>query len=117
MVAIIWPGLLVLTLLIVQAGLYYHAKQRAAAAADYGAAAAAADGGNAAVGRAAAAQFLEDMPIGAGGVSPSVDVEVNADDVVVTVSGQINPIVRLGTWVVTASASAPVEDFIPEPER
>jgi hypothetical protein len=117
MVAIIWPGLLVLTLLIVQAGLYYHAKQRAAAAADYGAAAAAAEGGNVAVGRNAAAQFVRDMPIGPRGRRAAINVRIVGDSVQVTVSGRIDPIVIPGTWVVSATASAPVEEFIPEPER
>jgi Flp pilus assembly protein TadG len=117
MMAIIWPGLLVLTLLIVQAGLYYHAKQRAAAAADHAAAAAAAEGGSAEVGRRAADDFLRDMPIGAHGKRPAVDVSVNGDRVQVTVSGSIDPIIHFGTWTVSASATAPLEQFIPEPER
>ncbi len=117
MMAIIWPGLLVLTLLIVQAGLYYHAKQRAAAAADHGAAAAAAAGGNAAAGRSAAADFLADMPIGEHGKRPQVTVDPSADQVRVTVTGEIDPIIRMGTWTVTATATAPIEQFVPEPER
>jgi len=117
MVAMIWPGLLLATLLIVQAGLYYHAKQRAAAAADHGAVAAAAQGGNAAAGRAAASDFLTDMPIGRRGQRPRVNVTVGGGEVQVTVVGRMDPIIPLGTWTIRSTASAPVEQFIPEPER
>lgn len=117
MLAIVFPALLILTFTIVQAGLYYHAKQRAAAAADRAAAAAAAAGGDEIVGEAAGRDFLVSMPLNEGAAPPVVNVEVNAPMVEATVSGPIDPIVPIGTWTVFATATARIEEFIPETER
>jgi len=117
MTAMIFPVLLGLTLIVVQAGLYYHYKQRAAAAARQGAAAAAELGGSEAAGEAAAGDFLENVPLGEGVPAPVVNVEVGADQVTVTVEGSFNPLVPIGTSTVSASATAPMEEFVPEPER
>ena len=117
MSAIVFAWLLPLTFLVVQAGLYYHAKQRAAAAADHGAAAAAAAGGNEAAGEEAAAAFLADMPVGQNADLPVIEVDVNGDEVEVTVVADLDPMIDIGTWSVSATATAPVERFIPEPDR
>ena len=117
MTAIIFPVLLGLTLIVVQAGLYYHYKQRAAAAARQGAAAAAALGGSQEAGEAAAGDFLVNVPLGDGVPAPVIDVTVGADEVTVTVEGTFDPLVPIGTSTVTASATAPLEEFVPEPER
>jgi Flp pilus assembly protein TadG len=117
MTAIVFPVLLGLTLMIIQVGLYYHYKQRAAAAAEHGAAAAAAQGGNATAGQEAAAAFLEDVPLGENVAAPQVDVQVGDDSVTVTVEGEFNPLVPIGTSTVSASATARLEEFVPETER
>ena len=117
MMAIIFPALLILTLTIVQAGLYYHATQRAAAAADRAAAAAAAAGGDEDVGEAAGQAFLDAMPIGKDASAPIIKVTHIGDSVEATVTGPIDPIVPIGTWTVFASATARIEEFVPETER
>jgi Flp pilus assembly protein TadG len=121
MTAMVFPALLALTLLIVQAGLYYHYKQRASAAAEQGAAAAAAlagtDGAREAAGQAAAGNFLAAVPLGEGVAAPAVEVDVGPDQVTVTVEGDFNPVVPIGTSTVSASATAPLEQFVPETER
>lgn len=117
MLAIVFPALLILTFTIVQAGLYYHAKQRAAAAADRAAAAAAAAGGDELVGESAGRDFLLNMPLNESAQPPDVDVDVNPPMVEATVSGAIDPIVPIGTWTVLATATARIEEFIPETER
>lgn len=118
MLAIIFPALLIMTFTIVQAGLYYHAKQRAAAAADRAAAAAAAAGGDESVGEAAGLDFLVNMPLSEGAAPPEVVVDASSPPMVeATVSGPIDPIVPIGTWTVFATASARIEEFIPETER
>jgi Flp pilus assembly protein TadG len=117
MMAIIWPGLLILTFMIVQAGLYYNAKQRAAAAADHGAAAAAANGGDIAAGYEAANAFLTNMPLGTGAGAPGVNVTREGNRMHVTVNGEIHPMVPIGTLTISATATAPIEQFVPEPNR
>jgi Flp pilus assembly protein TadG len=121
MTAMVFPALLALTLMIIQAGLYYHYKQRAAAAAEQGAAAAAAlagtDGAREAAGQAAAGNFLTAVPLGEDVAAPAVNVEVGLDQVTVTVEGEFNPVVPIGTSTITASATAPLEQFVPETER
>lgn len=117
MTAIVFTWLLPFTFFVVQAGLYYHAKQRVAAAADHGAAVAASAGGNEAAGQQAAGAFLADMPIGDAAAPPVVDVNVTGEEVEVVVVAQLDPIVDIGTWSVSGTATAPVERFIPEPDR
>jgi Flp pilus assembly protein TadG len=119
MLAIIFPALLIMTFTIVQAGLYYHASQRAAGAADRAAAASAAAGGAEQPGIVAAENFLAVMPLGENAGAPDINVELTAGGtlVEVTVTGPIDPIVPIGTWTVEASATATVEEFVPETER
>lgn len=119
MLAIIFPALLIMTFTIVQAGLYYHATQRAAGAADRAAAASAAAGGAEEPGITAAENFLAAMPLGENAGAPAINVELTGDGTLVeaTVIGPIDPIIPIGTWTVEASATATIEEFIPETER
>lgn len=119
MLAIIFPALLIMTFTIVQAGLYYHASQRAAGAADRAAAASAAAGGAEQPGVVAAENFLAAMPLGDNAGPAQIDVELTGGGTIVeaTVIGPIDPIIPIGTWTVEGSASATVEEFIPETER
>lgn len=110
--------LLVLTMIsvIVQYGLNYHAHQRAAGAADQAVSVARRSDASAADGIAAGMAFL-------GGdlfVDSDIDVNKGPEDVTAVVHAEIaaaNSLVPLAAWTITAEASAPVERFVPEPER
>jgi len=111
--------LLVLTMisLIVQYGLNYHAHQRAAGAADRAVSVARLSDADAEDGRSAGMVFLE------GGellTNPSIEVDEGPDDVSAFVQVQVSPansLVPFATWTITAEDPAPIERFIPEPER
>src|SRR5919106_1892680 len=68
-VAILFPGVLFLIMLAVQAGLYWHANQRAEAAADRAASVAARVDGTQASGESAGWAFLEAAPLSDANVS------------------------------------------------
>lgn len=113
-VAIVFPALLVWILLIVQYGLWYHAKQVADAAAAEATDAAQVPGGTEAEGEGAARAFLAQ----AGNLDEiSVTVERGGDQVVADVRGRAPRLVPGLTWSVAARAAAPLERFVPEPER
>jgi Flp pilus assembly protein TadG len=111
--AIIFPAVLFMVMLIVQAGLLYHAQQRASAAAHRAAAAAAGVDGDEASGRQAALVFMDGAPID----HPAVSVQRGADEVVATVTGDGPELVPGIHWHVRATAAAPTERFVPENQR
>jgi hypothetical protein len=114
MVAVIFPGLLALVFLTVQAGVYYHARQWAATASDRAANQAAEHGAVPAQVESDMLAFLPDH-FCADGWSVSVGPSSDGDSMTAVVScaapGPLAP------WQVSSRSSAPIERFIPETER
>lgn len=113
-VAILFPVVLFWIMLIVQYGLWWHAKQVANAAAAEAVDAAQVSSGTARDGEDAAASYLAQS-----GNLDNVTVTVSREPTVVTVEvrGAAPQLVPGFEWSVTARSTAPVERFIPEPER
>ena len=113
-VAIVFPALLLFIMLIVQYGLWFHAKQVADTAAAEALDAAQTPTGSADDGHRAAQSFLA----GSGNLDEvTIDVERDLEQVQVVITGAAPQLVPGFAWNVTATARAPVERFIPEPER
>ncbi|MGH9210546.1 MAG: TadE/TadG family type IV pilus assembly protein [Acidimicrobiales bacterium] len=116
-VALVFLLLMVMLSVIVQYGLNYHAHQRAAGAADRAVSVARWPDADEADGVAAGMVFLEDSDLL---TDPNIDVDEGPDEVIANVHVEISPgnsLVPFATWEITAEASAPVEQFVPEPER
>lgn len=113
-VAILFPAVLIWLMLIVQYGLWWHAKQVANAAAAEAVDAAQVQDGSAADGETAAASYLAQSG-NLTGVTITVDRQPTV--VVAEVHGDAPQLVPGISWSVTARSEAPVERFIPEPER
>jgi len=113
-VAVLFPAILFWLMLIVQYGLWWHAKQVANAAAAEAVDAAQIHTGTAAEGEAAAASYLAQS-----GNLTGIAITVDRGPAVVTaeVSGGAPQLVPGFSWSVTARSQAPVERFVPEPER
>ena len=113
-VAILFPVVLFWIMLIVQYGLWWHAKQVANAAAAEAVDAAQVSTGSARDGEDAAASYVAQS-----GNLGNVTVTVSREPTVVTVEvrGDAPQLVPGFAWSVTARSTAPVERFIPEPER
>jgi Flp pilus assembly protein TadG len=107
------PAVLMLVILVVQAGLYYHAHQRATAAADRAVAAARTPTGTEADGVAAAQLFLDGAPLD----GAAVQVQRGPEEVEATVTGVAPELIPGISWQVEAVTAAPAERFIPENER
>lgn len=113
-VAILFPAVLFWVMLIVQYGLWWHAKQVANAAAAEAVDAAQVSTGTARDGETAAAAYLEQ----AGNLSDiTITVTREPNTVTAEVHGDAPRLVPGFEWSVTARSAAPVERFIPEPER
>lgn len=113
-VAILFPVVLFWIMLIVQYGLWWHAKQVANAAAAEAVDAAQVSTGTARDGEDAAASFLAQS-----GNLGNATITVAREPATVTaeVHGDAPQLVLGVEWSVTARSTAPVERFIPEPER
>ncbi|MCC6438853.1 MAG: pilus assembly protein [Acidimicrobiales bacterium] len=108
------PVLILLVMLPVQVGLWWHAKQAAEVAAEEAVDAAKIATATTADGEAGAAAILSQ----AGNLrNVTVTVSRTAETVTVDVQGELGFSVFPGGWSVHAHAEAPVERFIPEPER
>jgi uncharacterized membrane protein len=110
---IVLPALLLSFWLILQYALVLHARhvvQVAAQDAAIAAASAADDPGSVARG------IVESS---AGGITSNVSASASggAEQVTVTVSADVLQVFPIGSYAVEASAAAPIERFIPEPER
>jgi len=113
-VAILFPAVLIWLMLIVQYGLWWHAKQVANAAAAEAVDAAQVQDGTAADGEAAAASYLAQS----GNLNAiTITVERQPTVVIAEVHGDAPQLVPGISWSVTARSEAPVERFVPEPER
>ncbi len=113
-VAILFPVVLFWIMLIVQYGLWWHAKQVANGAAAEAVDAAQVPASSARDGEVAAASYLAQS-----GNLSNVTVTVTREPTIVTaeVRGDAPRLVPGFSWSVTARSVAPVERFIPEPER
>jgi Flp pilus assembly protein TadG len=110
---IVMPALLLSFWLILQYALVLHARHVVQVAAQ-----------DAAIAAASASDDPESVASGivdraAGGITGNVGVAAgsDADRVTVTVSADVLQVFPIGSYSVEASASAPIERFIPEPER
>ena len=113
-VAILFPAVLFWIMLIVQYGLWWHAKQVANAAAAEAVDAAQVASGTARDGEDAAGSYLAQS-----GNLDHITITVSREPMVVTaeVRGEAPQLVPGFSWTVTARSAAPVERFVPEPER
>lgn len=112
--SILFPIVLLWLMLIVQYGLWWHGKQVANAAAFEAVAAAQLPNGSGQAGDAAAHRF-----VGRSGNLTNVTITVDRSPVMVVaeVHGDAPRLIPWFKWRVTARSEAPVERFIPEPER
>jgi Flp pilus assembly protein TadG len=112
--AVVMPVLIALVLVPFQVALWWHARQIADAAATEAVDAAQVATATEADGLRAAQWFLD----AAGNLTdPEVTVTRTADTVTVEVTGRAPRLLPGFDWEVTATASGPIERFIPEPER
>ena len=112
--AVLMPVLIALVLVPFQVGLWWHAKQVADAAATEGVDAAQVAAATEADGERAAHWFLD---VAGNIAEPRVTVTRTAETVTVEVTGRAPRLLPGFDWQVTARAVAPVERFIPEPDR
>lgn len=112
--AVVMPVLIALVLVPFQVALWWHARQIADAAATEAVDAAQVATATEADGLRAAQWFLD----AAGNITdPEVTVVRTAETVTVEVTGRAPRLLPGFDWEVTATASGPIERFIPEPER
>lgn len=110
---IVFPAVLLAVWIGLQAALVAHVRHVAQAAAQDAAIAGASRSGD-------PGEVASSLVGGsAGGLTSAVNVSVGggADTVTVTVDADVVSIVPLASFSVNESASAPIEEFIPEPER
>lgn len=108
------PVLIALVLVPIQVGLWWHAKQVAYGAAREAVDAAQVISATEADGERAAHRFLDV----AGNIEEQqVKITIAADVVTVEVTGRAPRLLPGFDWQVTARAVAPIERFIPEPDR
>lgn len=113
-VAILFPVVLFWLMLIVQYGLWWHAKQVANAAAAEAVDATTVSTGTIHDGEHAAASYLSQS----GNLSNvTITVTRTPATAIVEVRGDAPRLVPGFEWPVTARGTAPVERFIPEPQR
>jgi len=110
---IVFPAVLLAIWIGLQAALVAHARHVAQAAAQDAAIAGASRSGD----PGAVASSLVNGS--AGGLTSGVNVSVGggADTVTVTVNANVVSIIPLASFSINESASAPIEEFVPEPER
>ena len=112
--AVVMPALLFWIMLIVQYGLWFHAKQVAAAAAAEAVDVAQVPTNSVASAEQAARSFLAQS----GNLTHvTIAVTPTADLVSVRVSGEAPQLVPGIRWTVASVAEAPLERFVPQPER
>ena len=109
---IVLPALLLSFWLVLQYAIAVHVRHVALAAAQDAALAAASDGDWS----GAAANDLAGIASMTSGVTVSGPV-TDADQVVVTVHADVLQVFPIGNFDVTVSAAAPIERFVPQPER
>lgn len=113
--AFLAPGLLVLTMLIVQTAIWFHARQVAQAAAEQGARATRAYQGTESKGEQVTLQYfnkLDGSRVTQG--TPSVSARIGATSATVTLrTKSVKVIPFFGSWPVEVTAGGPIEKFQP----
>ena len=111
---IVYPALLAVVFLTIQAGLLYNGREMAMSAAQVGVREAVVAGGNPGIAQDAAATWLAEQSAGALD-NPSVSVpQADGQIVRVEVTGSVPSLVPgFGPWQVTQQAAGPVEDWTP----
>lgn len=113
--AFLAPGLLVLTMLIVQTAIWFHARQVAQAAAEQGARATRAYQGTEGEGERVTLQYfgkLDGAKVTKG--TPNVNARIGATSATVTLrTKSVAVIPFLGAWPVEVTAGGPIEKFQP----
>jgi len=111
---LLMPLVLLMIMLVVQAGLWWHARQVVEAAAQEALEAAQTENGDAAAGQARGESFLAQT----GGVrAPSVAVERTNEQVTVEVHATAPHVVPGLVWQVTGAAQGPAERFVSRLDR
>lgn len=105
------PLVMLLLMLVVQAGLYFHTRAVAVTAARKAVAVASADGGTTEAGQSTAGRFLDQN--GAALAHRHVDVTNDGTTVRVRVSGDVASVVFGVPFSVTVAVDAPVERVTP----
>jgi Flp pilus assembly protein TadG len=108
--AILLPLLMIKTLAIVQAGLWFHARAIATTAANQSVDAARVEGGTAADGRMAGEQFIRRSGVLR---DPEVQVSRSTEVATATVSGQVVSLMFGAPFSVSVEVDAPVERVLP----
>lgn len=112
--AILMPVLILLTLLPVQVGLWWHAKQAAQVAAEEALDAAQPAAATRADGIAGAEAILGQ----AGNLTnATIDIDRTAEEVSVSIRGDLGFSIFPGAWAVTAHAQGSTERFVAEVDR
>ncbi|GLX05709.1 TadE/TadG family type IV pilus assembly protein [Microbispora sp. NBRC 16548] len=111
--ALVYPALLLLVLLAINAALWFHARNLALAAAQEGLRAGRAYGSSLSAGQATAERFIQQVG-GSFLTSAKVSVERTADSLSVAVSGQAISLIPLLPLDVEQVARAPVEKWTSE---
>ncbi|WP_165900640.1 pilus assembly protein [Microbispora hainanensis] len=111
--ALVYPALLLLVLLAINAALWFHARNLALAAAQEGLRAGRAYGSSLSAGQATAERFIRQVG-GSFLTSARVSVERTADSLSVAVSGQAISLIPLLPLDVEQVARAPVEKWTSE---
>ena len=109
---IVLPALLLSFWLVVQYAIAAHVRHAALAAAQDAALAAASGDGD-------AVTAAQDVMATVASMSSNVSIEpvAGAEQVIVTVRADVLQVFPIGDFDVSVSASAPIERFIPQPER
>jgi Flp pilus assembly protein TadG len=110
---IVVPALLLSFWLVLQYALVAHVRHVAQTAAQDAALAAAAGSGDA----SGTAHSMMSESVGALTSGVQVSPETTAEAVTVTVSADVLQVFPIGDFEVSVSASAPIERFVPQPER
>lgn len=112
---IVYPALLAVVFVTIQAGLFYNGREMAISAAQVGVREAVIAGGDAGIAQDAAATWLAEQSAGALD-DPAVSVpQADGQIVRVQVTGSVPSLVPgFGPWQITQQAAGPVEDWTPQ---
>lgn len=106
---VVVPILMVVLLTIIQIAIWYHGQSVATAAAQHGLDAARVPSGSAAAGQATATHFVDQV----GGLDvTAVEVDRTAEEVSITVEGDVQALVPFFAVPVSVTLDAPVERIV-----
>ena len=109
--AVVLPLMILLLMMVIEAGIYFHTRAVVVTAARHGLDSARAENGSTVDGTASTNQFLDQA---AGGLrTRSVQVTRTATDATVTVSGDVVSVLPLVPFTVDVTVTAPVERILP----